>query len=148
MPNIVIAIASDHAGIDLKSAIIHQLTDIKFLDIGTNDSSSVDYPDYAYQLSQKIINKQANYGILICGSGIGMSIAANRFPEIRAALCHTNEQAMLAKQHNDANVLVLGARIINQEQAISIITTFLNTAFAGGRHEIRKQKLSNPPLIN
>lgn len=139
-----ITIASDHAGFELKTLIIKELKQqYKILDLGCNDSTtSVDYPDFAQELAHKIIKKEADFGILICGSGIGISIAANRFKEVRAALCHNQKTARLSRQHNDANVLCLGARIVSETNAIKIVKAFLNTNFEGGRHIKRVEKLS------
>ncbi len=139
-----IAIASDHAGFDLKSLIVKELKNqYQIFDLGCADSTtSVDYPDFAQKVAQKIIKKEADFGILICGSGIGISIAANRFKEVRAALCHNQKTAKLSRQHNNANVLCLGARIINQSNAIKIVKAFLSTNFEGGRHIKRVEKLS------
>ncbi len=139
-----ITIASDHAGFDLKSVIIKELNhQYQIIDLGCDNSEdSVDYPDFAKKLAEKIIKKEADFGILICGSGIGISIAANRFKEVRAALCHNQKTAKLSRQHNNANVLCLGARIINEANAIKIVKVFLNTNFEGGRHNKRVEKLS------
>jgi ribose 5-phosphate isomerase B len=139
-----IAIASDHAGFDLKSIIIKEFgSKYQIIDLGCDNSeSSVDYPDFAQKLSKNIIDKSVNFGILICGSGIGISIAANRFSQIRAALCHNSKIAEISRKHNDANVLCLGARIVDEENALRIVQTFLNTDFAGGRHAKRIEKLS------
>lgn len=132
-------IASDHAGFELKQVITQFLKDNnqEFIDLGCNNTDSVDYPDYAHKLASNLKNK----GILICGSGIGMSIAANRFSHIRAALCITPEMAKLSREHNDANVLVLGARITNQNTALECVKVFMNTEFKAGHHQIRVDKL-------
>ncbi len=138
-------IASDHAGFDLKKSLIENLTSegYKVVDLGCKDAqNSVDYPDYAKKLCLQIIDKKANRGILICGSGIGISIAANRYKEIRAALCLNQEMAKLARQHNDANVIALGARLTSENEAIKAVKTFLTTDFEGGRHDQRVTKLS------
>ncbi|MFT6258390.1 MAG: ribose 5-phosphate isomerase B [Rickettsiales bacterium] len=139
-----IAIASDHAGFDLKSLIIKEFgSKSQIIDLGCDNSEiSVDYPDFAKKLAQEIISKSVDFGILVCGSGIGISIAANRFKQIRAALCHNSQTAELSRKHNDANVLCLGARIVNEKDAIKIVETFLNTDFEGARHAIRVEKLS------
>lgn len=137
-----ILIASDHAGFELKEFLIKELTNLNLsiIDLGCSDSKdSVDYPDFAKKLSKKLKNE---FGILICGSGIGISIAANRFPHIRAALCHNTKLAKLSREHNNANVLCLGARIISNKTALNITKKFLNTKFEGGRHEKRVSKLS------
>lgn len=139
-----IVIASDHAGFDLKSLIIKEFkSQYQITDLGcSNSQTSVDYPDFANELAKVIIKKEAEFGILICGSGIGISIAANRFKEIRAALCHNTQTAQLSRQHNDANVLCLGARIVDNLAALDIVKAFLSTKFEGGRHIKRVEKLS------
>ena len=140
-----ILIASDHAGFNLKSTIISYLQDnnIPHTDFGCeSESISVDYPDYANKLCQAF-DEHNHFGILICGSGVGVSIVANRHNNIRAALCRDEEIAKLARQHNDANVICLGARFIDEQKAISVIKTFLETQFENGRHQIRVEKLSN-----
>ena len=137
-----LAIASDHAGFALKEAIrSHFASKVEFLDLGASGTESVDYPDYGRKLGQAITEGKAARGIVICGSGIGISIAANRFPKVRAALCMTAEMARLARQHNDANVLALGERLIDQQTAFDIVEAFLNTEFEGGRHARRVEKL-------
>jgi ribose 5-phosphate isomerase B len=143
MPKFV-AIAADHAGFDLKSALVAELGALGFaaLDLGTPDRESVDYPDLADALARAIAESRAHSGVLLCGSGIGLSIAANRHPAVRAALCHDGLTARLARQHNDANVLVLGARVIGPETAKDCLKIFLSTAFDGGRHVRRVAKLS------
>lgn len=145
MTSQAIAIASDHAGVDYKALIIEHLKTGGFqtIDLGCHDHHSVDYPDFASRLCHEIINGKAEKGILICGSGIGMSIAANRYPNIRAALCQTSEIAILSRQHNDANVLCLGSRMISTNEALSIIDAFLHTEFEGGRHASRITKLTH-----
>lgn len=139
-----IAIASDHAGPDLKEKIKAELENLGFeaLDFGTNSGDSVDYPDYAKKVAEAIIAGEADKGVIICGSGIGISIAANRYKEIRAALCHNEETAKLSRLHNDANVLALGTRIVDDETALSCVRTFFSTDFEGGRHQRRIDKLS------
>jgi ribose 5-phosphate isomerase B len=136
-----IILAADHAGFKLKQFLLNNMENKKFnlIDIGTYNESSVDYPDVANLLAKNISN--GDIGILICGTGIGVSIAANRHRHIRAALCHNQEYAKLARQHNNANVLVLGARYINEQDALLILDIFLNTEFSGGRHAIRVAKL-------
>ena len=135
-----IIIASDHAGYELKSKIISNLLDLKFYDLGTKNSDSVDYPDYAVKLVNALSKNKDSLGVLICGSGIGMSMVANRFRDIRAALCLNSEMAMLSRQHNDANVLCLGARVTDINSIESIVDAFLETEFEGGRHEKRIKK--------
>lgn len=140
-----IFIASDHAGYDLKSKIVDFIKEkkINIIDLGTHcASNSVDYPDYANKLSDKIVKNSPDLGILICGSGVGISIAANRHKNIRAALCFNEKMAELSRAHNDANVLCLGARIINDNEVLKIVETFLNGEFESGRHALRVQKIS------
>lgn len=140
-----IVIASDHAGYQLKSFLLSELSALGFevIDLGTNNATdSVDYPDFANKLAKNLITKKFDFGILICGSGIGISIAANRFKSIRAALCHNVRSAKLARNHNDANVICLGARMLENNNALKIVKTFLKANFEGGRHQIRIDKLS------
>ncbi len=138
-----IAIASDHAGIELKESLKQELKDMGFevQDLGTNSAQSVDYPDYAHALADVIEKTPGAMGVLICGSGIGMSIAANRHKRVRAALCHDGLSAELSRRHNDANVLCLGARLTGADVAKEALKRFLNTAFEGGRHAGRVEKL-------
>ena len=140
----VVALASDHAGVEMRAALRAALEAAgrPVVDLGTDGTASVDYPDYADRLAEVLAKGEARQGILVCGSGIGISIAANRHRHIRAALCHNSTEAALARRHNDANVLVLGARIIGLEPALDCVTTFLNTDFEGGRHARRVEKLS------
>jgi len=140
----VIAIASDHAGIDAKDALKTVLTEwgYEVLDLGPNSAGSVDYPDFADALTTAIGKGQAARGVLLCGTGIGMSIAANRKPFIRAALCSGVTDARLTRQHNDANVLVVGARTLGIQTRKDCLETFLNTEFEGGRHQRRIDKMS------
>lgn len=144
MPSAPIAIASDHAGLDLKSLLVEELSIAghRVLDLGPSSKESVDYPDFANRLAEIINAGEAERGVLICGTGIGISIAANRHRAIRAALCHDALSARLARQHNDANVLVLGARLIGVEVARDCLHVFLSTGFDGGRHALRVAKLS------
>ena len=137
-----LAIACDHGGYALKEAIKDRLKGkYEVLDLGTNSLESVDYPAYGKAIAQAIIDGKARRGIAICGSGIGISIAANRFPQIRAALCTSADMARLSRQHNDANVLALGARLTAEAEAIEMIDIFLTTDFEGGRHEKRVSQL-------
>ena len=136
-----LAIASDHGGFALKEQIKERFSDIEWLDLGTDSDESVDYPEYGQAMGKAITDGDVAQGILICGSGIGISIAANRFPAVRAALCTSVEMAELSRQHNNANVLALGERIIDQETAFACVEAFLNTEFEGGRHERRVSKL-------
>tara|TARA_B100000989_G_scaffold281079_1_gene245000 strand:- start:248 stop:682 length:435 start_codon:yes stop_codon:yes gene_type:complete len=138
-----ILIASDHAGYKLKKILIEELQgEIKFEDLGPFSENSVDYPDYARKLSKKIDLKKDLIGVLICGSGIGMSMVANRFKNVRAALCMNNKMSMLARQHNNANILVLGSRLISEQEAIKCLLVFLKTNYEGGRHQARLDKFN------
>jgi len=141
----VIAIASDHAGVELKSLVKEALTPYasEILDLGTNSKDSVDYSDYGNAVAEAITSGKAKMGVAICGSGIGISIAANRHRGIRAALCSDGLSASLSRRHNDANVLCLGARLIGEETAKDCIDKFFTTDFEGGRHERRVKKLDN-----
>ena len=138
-----IIIASDHAGVELKSRIkqIFASENIKFMDLGPFDSSSVDYPDYAHPLAEQV-SKKASLGILICGSGNGVCMTANKYNDIRAALCWDVSLAELARKHNNANVLCLPARFISEEKAFDIVRIFLDTDFEGGRHQRRVEKIA------
>lgn len=137
-----ISIACDRAGIELKNFLIEKLKDnYAIINLGSDTQDSVDYPDYAKKVVNTILQKTCEFGILICGTGIGMSIAANRFKNIRAGLCHNSLEAKLTREHNDANIICLGARIIGQETALANVVTFLNTEFEGGRHLNRIKKI-------
>lgn len=138
-----IAVGSDHGGYEMKQAIALQLDALGFnvLDMGTNSKEPVDYPDFAKLVVNAIERGEAERGILICGSGIGMSIAANRYKGIRAALCNDAISAELARKHNDANILVLGERLTNINNAKQCVVVFTSTKFEGGRHERRVKKL-------
>ncbi len=139
-----VALASDHAGYQLKNEIAASLTKAGYsvLDFGTNGPDSVDYPDYAAHVAAAVTDGRAERGVLVCGSGIGISIAANRHPGVRAALVHDVTTARLCREHNDANVIALGARVIGPEIAKDCVTTFLTTAFEGGeRHSRRIAKM-------
>ncbi len=140
----VVAIANDHAGVALKAALIPVVREMGFevKNLGTDSDASVDYPDYGKQVAEVVARGDARFGIAICGSGIGISIAANRVAGARAALCYDVQVAQLARQHNDANILVLGARLISESDAQHILKTFLTTDFEGGRHAARVAKLS------
>ena len=144
MPSETIVIASDHGAVTLKEALTEDLRERGFsvLDLGTDGPDAVDYPDLADALATAIREGRAARGVLMCGSGIGMSIAANRHREIRAALVHDNLAARLARRHNDANVLVMGGRVIGIEVAKDCLAAFLDTEFEGGRHARRVAKLS------
>ena len=143
MQNYDLAIASDHAGVNLKAKIIQFLRKqgVKILDLGVDDEERVDYPDYAHKMVEEIIEEVTIQGILICGTGIGMSIAANRSSDIRAALCLTEFMAERARMHNDANILVLGSKLIEDSLSLKIVDKFLNTKFEGGRHSRRLAKI-------
>ncbi|MBA8667644.1 ribose 5-phosphate isomerase B [Holosporaceae bacterium 'Namur'] len=140
-----IYVGSDHAGFSLKEKIVEHLSGktYKVIDLGTNSNQSVDYPDFAEKLSDSVAACEGGIGILVCGSGIGMSIAANRNPKIRAALCHNASYVKLAREHNDANVLVLGARFLEEKAALEMVDVFLSTEFLQGRHKKRVQKLTD-----
>ncbi len=147
MPDITVAVAADHAGFDLKEILKQDLEDAgcAVLDLGTHDTASVDYPDFGAAVARAIIDGRAERGVVVCGTGIGIAMAANRFPQIRAAVCHNGLTARLARQHNDANVLALGSRIIGIEVARDCLQEFLATDFEGGRHARRVEKLSVSP---
>ena len=138
-----IAVGSDHAGFDLKQALSKYLEESghEITDLGPFSDDSVDYPDFAAKTAEKVNTSDADLAIVICGSGIGVSIVANKIPDIRCALCMTPEMAELSRKHNDANVLALGARLISVEQAIDIVDKFLETPFEGGRHQRRVDKI-------
>jgi len=144
VPSESIAIGCDHAGLDLKRALAEDLRarGLDVLDLGTEGPESVDYPDFAQAVARAVRDRKADRGVLICGTGIGMSMAANRFPEVRAAVVHDRTSARLARQHNDANVLCLGGRLLGIEVARDCLAAFLDTPFEGGRHERRVAKLS------
>jgi len=139
-----IAIASDHAGYLVKDMIVDHLKqhNIEITDLGCNTPDSVDYPDYAKKVCAEILQDRANFGILVCGTGIGMSMAANKIVTIRAALCNDVYAAEMTRKHNDANVLCLGARTVNPSIVRDIVNIFLKTEFEGGRHETRIRKFS------
>lgn len=141
-----IAIASDHAAVSLKTALAAWLRDQghDVLDLGTDGSASVDYPDYGYAIAAAVADGRVERGVALCGSGIGISIAANRNPACRCALVSEPLSARLARVHNDANVIALGARMIGEEMARACIETFLTTEFEGGRHQRRVDMLKEP----
>ena len=140
-----ILIAADHAGFDMKAKLEKQLEKLGYAyrDLGTNSSESTDYPDYAHPLAKEVSSGHAKRGVLICGTGLGMSYVANRYPNVRAAVVWSPEIAELARSHNDANVLVLPSRFVNDEQAESILKKWLETPFEGGRHERRVVKIES-----
>jgi len=143
-----VAIGADHAGVGLKAVLAADLSAAGYtvLDCGTHGPDSVDYPDFGYAVGQAVAEGRAWRGVAICGSGIGISIAVNRVPGARAALCAHGLMARLARQHNDANVLALGERLTGIEVARDCLREFLDTAFEGGRHARRVEKLTNPPV--
>jgi ribose 5-phosphate isomerase B len=138
-----IPIASDHAGYELKEHLSKALRALGYEvdDIGTHSPASTDYPDYAHPLAEKVERGEVARGVLLCGTGLGMSYAANRHPGVRAAVAWTPEIAELARKHNDANVLVLPARFVSEEDGVKILTTWLETPFEGGRHQKRVDKI-------
>jgi ribose 5-phosphate isomerase B len=141
-----IALASDHAGFELKGKIRQHLraNGVDVDDLGTDSSASVDYPDYAKRVGDEVVKRQAECGILVCGSGIGMSIAANKIHGIRAAHVHDEAEAQLSREHNDANVLALGARLLDEKSALKIVDRWLATPFPGGeRHKQRIEKIES-----
>lgn len=143
-----IAISSDHAAIELKAQLREWLIEEghEVADLGPDTTESVDYPDYGYKLADVVADGTAERGIALCGSGIGISISVNRNPAVRCALVSEPLSASLAREHNDANVLAMGARLTGVDMAKACITAFLDTEFAGGRHQRRVDKLSNPPV--
>jgi len=139
-----VALASDHAGYEEKERLKGVLTalGVEFSDLGTTSESSVDYPDYALKVAEQVASGEADQGLLVCGSGTGMAISANKAPGVRAAVAWTEEIARLAKQHNNANVLAIGARTTPPEEIPNIVRTFFTTEFEGGRHASRVDKIS------
>jgi ribose 5-phosphate isomerase B len=140
-----IGIGSDHGGFELKAYIIEYFKEkgIEFTDYGTYSSDSVDYPDYGKKVAEAVISKEVDKGIVICGTGIGISIAANKVKGIRCALCGDTYSARMSREHNNANILALGARVLGNGLALEIVETWLNSEFLGGRHEIRVNKISD-----
>lgn len=138
-----IPIASDHAGFEMKEHLRRALTEMGYdvEDLGTHSPASTDYPDYAHPLAEQVEQGKAKRGVLLCGTGLGMSYAANRHPGVRAAVVWTPEIASLARKHNDANVLVLPARFVSEEDGVAILKTWLDTEFEGGRHGRRVEKI-------
>ena len=138
-----IFISSDHAGFKLKETIKNYLTNkkIKFTDLGPMNDSKVDYPDYAHKVARKVKVNRNNIGILVCGSGTGMNIAANKHKNIRAAQCFNLKSTKLSRLHNDANIITLGSRLITKKNALQFVSVFLNTKFDGGRHLKRVKKI-------
>jgi len=138
-----IAFGCDHAGYSLKTTLLEFAESLSYqvIDCGAFDQHSVDYPDYAMAVSDKVLKKEADFGVLICGTGIGMSIAANRLKGIRAALCVTEYEALMARHHNNANILCLGERVVGEGLAKQCLLAFLKADFQGGRHQERLDKL-------
>lgn len=139
MKNLKVAIGSDHGGFEYKEVIIAELRakNIEVIDVGTNTTDSCDYPEYAHKVAEKLVSGEVDRGILICGTGIGMSIAANKIKGIRAALCGDTFSARATRAHNNSNVLCLGQRVIGIQLALDIVEVWLNTEFEGGRHQRR-----------
>ncbi len=140
-----LSIASDHAGLELKRELLEVMRGrgLEVVDLGAHSSESVDYPDFAALLARTIQSGAAERGVLVCGTGIGMSIVANKYRGIRAALCHTEFEARMSREHNDANVLCLGQRVVGAGVARAILEAFLDTPFAGGRHQKRVAKIAD-----
>jgi ribose 5-phosphate isomerase B len=141
-----IPIASDHAGFEMKQKLAEHLAKLGYdvQDLGTNSPASTDYADYAHPLAKEVEDGEVKRGVLLCGTGLGMSYAANRHPHVRAAVVWNNEIAEMSRRHNDANVLVLPARYLSDDDATKILDTWLNTPFDGGRHERRVEKIDIP----
>jgi ribose 5-phosphate isomerase B len=139
-----ISLGADHAGFELKEKIKKLLLQqgLEVSDQGTLSSEAVDYPDYARKVGEQVANHSADLGILVCGSGVGMAIAANKIPGVRAANVSSEYEAQLSREHNDANVLTLGARLISDQNAFQIVQKWLETSFAGGRHQRRVEKIT------
>ncbi len=139
----VIPIGSDHAGFQLKERLIEELRALGYapLDLGTHSTDSADYPDFAHAVADKVEHHDADRGVLLCGTGLGMSYAANRHSGVRAAVVWSPEVAKLAREHNDANILILPARFVSEDEAVNILKTWLGTPFAGGRHSRRVDKI-------
>jgi ribose 5-phosphate isomerase B len=140
-----IALGADHAGFELKEKIKQHLAanGMQVRDLGTHSAESVDYPDYARAVGEEVASLHADRGILVCGAGIGMSIAANKVAGIRAANVHSEMEAQLSREHNNANILALGARLLDHDEALRIVDVWLNTGFAAGRHDRRVQKIGD-----
>ena len=138
-----ISLASDHAGFVLKEIIKNKLTKekIKVIDLGPKTKMSVDYPDYAKKVARNVSSKKTNMGILVCGSGTGMAMSANKFRKIRAAVCYNSVSTRLSRTHNNANILALGSRLTKKKEAIKLVNIFLSTKFEGGRHLRRTKKI-------
>jgi len=137
-----VAIGNDHAAPDLKKWLIEQFDDVEFIDLGTDSGDSVDYADFSFEVCKRVISGEAQFGVLICGTGTGMAISANKVKGIRAAMCFNGMMAEFARRHNNANVLTLGARVMGDELSKRVMKIFLETPFDGGRHERRVNKIS------
>ena len=138
-----IAVGSDHAGLNAKQAALDALADLdcEVEDVGTHTEASCDYPDFAVAVAERVSRKDADFGILCCGTGIGMSMTANKVPGVRAAVCHNNYTCEMARRHNDANVLCLGARVVDDATIRALVGLFVRTPFDGGRHARRVRKI-------
>jgi len=139
-----IALGCDHGGLDLKNAIEAKLKamGMEVVDMGTESEESVDYPDFAAKVAESVSEGRVDRGITICGTGIGMSIAANKYPGVRAALCHDSYTARMSRMHNDANILVMGGRVTGDEVALEMLKQWIETPFEGGRHQRRLDKIT------
>lgn len=137
-----IAIAADHGGYALKESLKRHFAALQMVDLGTHSNESVDYPDYGAALARRVAQGEFDRGILICGSGIGISIAANKIKGIRAALCHNAYTAEMARRHNDANIIAMGGRVVDAKTAAEMVDIFLKTEFEGGRHARRVEKIA------
>ena len=138
-----IYIASDHAGYLLKKKILDKFSNNqKIIDLGPNSTNSVDYPDFAKKLSRKVASDKGSFGVLVCGSGTGMAIAANKIKNIRAAMCFSAKNTQLSRLHNNANIITVGSRLINKNKAFKFINIFIKTKFEGGRHKRRVKKIN------
>ena len=139
-----IALACDHSGLNLKNAVIEYLKEngYDFVDYGTNSTDSCDYPDFALPAAEAVAEKKCDRGIIICSTGIGVSIVANKVPGVRCAHCHDSYCAEFTRRHNDANVLAMGEKVVGTGYALKIVETFLNTQFEGGRHQRRVDKIT------
>ena len=139
-----IAIASDHGRFDLKESVIYSMREkgLEIDDLGTSSAESVDYPDFGIKLAQAILEQKVDRGIVICGTGVGMSIVVNRFPGIRGTLCSDIYTAKMCREHNDSNILIMGGRVISKDLALEIVRIWLKTEFEGGRHQRRLDKIN------
>jgi ribose 5-phosphate isomerase B len=141
-----IGVASDHAGLELKKVLLAELArrGLGVRDFGTDSAESCDYPDFAHTLAKALANQEIERGLLVCGTGVGMSISANRHPVVRAVVCSEPLSARMARKHNDANVLCMGARVVGSDTALDILEAFLESEFEGGRHARRVAKITPP----